>query len=82
MGGSVGGRDPDFGVATWKSNYGQKRGRDMKLISRHRLVSRRFATWSWHRDLAWARAGAVRSQLGCRDLGLQLWVSLVSRPGV
>ena len=41
MGGSVGGRDLDFGVATWKSHCGQKRCRDMKLMSRHRVVSRR-----------------------------------------
>ena len=51
MGSSVGGRDLEFGVATWKSYYGQKRGRDMKLMSRHRLVSKRsrhgtdVATW-------------------------------------
>ena len=32
------------GVVTWKSYYGQKRGRDMKFISRHRVVSRRVAT--------------------------------------
>ena len=32
-------------VATWKSHCGQKRGRDMKLISRHRFVSRKVATW-------------------------------------
>ena len=36
MGGSVGGRDLDFGVTTWKSHYGQERGRDMKSMSRHR----------------------------------------------
>ena len=39
-----------FGVATWKSHCGQKRGRDMKLMSRHRVGSRRrpglgVATW-------------------------------------
>ena len=40
-----------FGVAAWKSHYGQKRGRDMKLMSRHRVISRRVrprlgvATW-------------------------------------
>ena len=45
MGSSVGGRDLEFGVATWKSHYGYKRGRHMKLMSRHRLVSRRVATW-------------------------------------
>ena len=51
MGSSVGGRDLKFGVATWKSHYGQKRGRDMKSMSRHRVVSRRsrqgtdVATW-------------------------------------
>ena len=44
MGSSVGGRDMEFGVATWKSHCVQKRGRDMKLMSRHRLVSRRVAT--------------------------------------
>ena len=44
MGGSGGGRDLDFGVATWKSHYGQKRCRDMKLMSRHGVVSRRVAT--------------------------------------
>ena len=41
MGSSVGGCDLEFGVATWKSHCGQKRGRDMKLMSQHRLVSRR-----------------------------------------
>ena len=41
MGSSVGGRDLNFGVATWKSHYGQEGGRDMKSMSRHRLVSRR-----------------------------------------
>ena len=41
MGGSVGGRDLDFGVATWKSHCGQERSRDMKSMSQHRLVSRR-----------------------------------------
>ena len=53
MGSSVGGRDLDFGVATWKSHCGQERSRDMKSMSRHRLVSRRVATWFWCRDLAW-----------------------------
>ena len=33
-----------FGVVTWTSHCGQKRGRDMKLMSRHRVVSRRVAT--------------------------------------
>ena len=32
----MGGRDMDFGVATWKSHYGQERGRDMETMSRHR----------------------------------------------
>ena len=51
MGGSVGGRDLDFGVATWKSHCGQERSRDMKSMSGHRLVSGRsrprneVATW-------------------------------------
>ena len=51
MGGSVGDHDLDFGVATWKSHCGQERSRDMKSMSRHRLVSRRsrprneIATW-------------------------------------
>ena len=45
------GGDLDFGIATWKFHYGQKRGHDMKLMSRHRLVSWRsrprneVATW-------------------------------------
>ena len=47
MSSSVGGHDLDFGVATWKPHCGQKRGRDMKLMSRHRLVSRRVAIWFW-----------------------------------
>ena len=47
MGGSGGGHDLNFGVTTWKSHCGQKRGYDMKLMSRHRLVSRRVATWFW-----------------------------------
>ena len=46
-----------FGVAIWKSHYGQKRGRDMKLMSRHRSVSKRVATWFRCRDLAWGWAG-------------------------
>ena len=62
MGGSVGGRDLDFGVATWKSHYGQEHGRDMKMMSRHRLVSRRVATWVWCRDLAWGWAGETVSR--------------------
>ena len=41
MGRTVGGHDLEFGVATWKSHCGQKRGRDMKLMSRHKLVSKR-----------------------------------------
>ena len=45
MDGSGGGSNMDFGVATWTSHCGQKRGRDMKLMSRHRLVFRRVATW-------------------------------------
>ena len=60
MGGSGGGRDIIFevatwvavgevatwifGVATWKSHCGQKRRRDMKLMSRHRVVSKGVAT--------------------------------------
>ena len=35
MGSSVGGRDLEVGVATWKSHCGQKRSRDMDLMSRH-----------------------------------------------
>ena len=52
MGSSVGGRDLEFGIATWKSHCGQERDRDMKLMSRHRLVSERsrhgieVETWS------------------------------------
>ena len=48
-----------FCVATWKSHCVQKRGRDMKLMSRHRIISRRVATWFWCYDLAWdwAREG-------------------------
>ena len=48
----MGGRDLEFGVATWKSHCGQERGRDMKLMSRHRLVYKRsrhgteVTTWS------------------------------------
>ena len=45
MSGSGGGRDLDFGFATSKSHCGQKRGRDMKLMSRHRVIFRRIATW-------------------------------------
>ena len=44
MGGNGGGRDMDFGVATWKAHCGQKRCRDMKLMSRHRVASTRVAT--------------------------------------
>ena len=35
MGSSMGGHDLEFGVATWKSHCGQKRCRDMDLMSRH-----------------------------------------------
>ena len=35
MGRNVGGRDQEFSVATWKSHCGQKRRRDMDLMSRH-----------------------------------------------
>ena len=35
MGSSMGGRDLKFGVATWKPHCGQKRCRDMDLMSRH-----------------------------------------------
>ena len=59
---SVGGRDLDFGVATWKSHCGQKRGRNMKLMSRHRLVSRRVATWLWCCNLALDWAGETVSR--------------------
>ena len=62
MGSSVGGRDLDFGVATWKSHFGQKQGRDMKLMSRHRVASRRVATWFWCCDLAWGWAGETVSR--------------------
>ena len=53
MGSSVGGRDLDFGVVTWKSHCGQKRcrdigdsvgGRDMDLVLRHRLSLQEVAT--------------------------------------
>ena len=62
MGGSVGGRDLDFGVASWKSHCGQERGRDMKSMSRHRLVSKRVATWFYCRDLAWGWVGETVSR--------------------
>ena len=52
MSDSVGGRDLDFGVATSKSHCGQKRGRGMKLMSRHRVASRRVSTLFWCCDLA------------------------------
>ena len=42
---SVGGRDLAFGFATWKFHSEKKRGRNMKSMSRHRLVSRRVVTW-------------------------------------
>ena len=54
MGSNVGGRDLEFGVATWKSHFGQKRFCDMDLMSRH---GRRYgrsqhgfgvATWKSH----------------------------------
>ena len=35
MGSNVGGRDLEFGVATWKSHCGQKRRRDIILMLRH-----------------------------------------------
>ena len=61
MGSSVGGRDLEFGVATWKSHYGKKQSRDMKLMSRHRVVSRRVATWVRCRELVWGWAGETVS---------------------
>ena len=62
----------DFGVATWKSHCGQERGRDMNLMSRHRLVSRRVAIWLWCRDLAlgWAGEIVLRPRLEVRWSGL------------
>ena len=52
----------DFGVATWKAHRGQKRCRDMNLMSRHRVASKRVATWFWCHDL---------DRLGwCRDIDL------------
>ena len=62
MGSSVGGRDLDFCVATWKSHFGRKRGRNMKLMSRHRLVTRRVATWFWCCDLVWGWEGETVSR--------------------
>ena len=66
MGGSVGGRDLDFSVATWKSHCGQERSRDMKSMSRHRLVSRRsrpgwsLLGWKGGRDMELtSRAGLL-----------------------
>ena len=60
--GTDAGRDLEFGVATWKSHRGQKRGRDIKLMSRHRVASRRVATWLWCHDLDWPE--------WCRDTDL------------
>ena len=62
MGSSVGGRYLEFSVVTWKSHCGQERGRDMKTMSRHRLVSRRVATWFWCCDLDWGWAGETVSR--------------------
>ena len=53
MRGTEADRDLDFGVATWKVHYGQKQGRDIKLMSRHRVASKRVAAWFWCRDLDW-----------------------------
>ena len=66
MRGSRGGRDLEFGVATWKSHCGQELGRDMKTMSRHRLVSRR------GRDLILVLRpglglGKKKKKKGCRD---------------
>ena len=49
----------DFEFATWS---GQKRGRDIKLMSRHRVASRRVTTWFWCHDLDWPE--------WCRDTDL------------
>ena len=67
----------DFGVVTWKAHCGQKRCRDMKLMSRHRVASRRVATWFWCRDLdrpRWCRDTDLMSRhgLGCMVV---VWVS-------
>ena len=62
MGGTEAGHDLDFCVATWKSHCGHKRGRDIKLMSRHRVASRRVATWCWCHDLDWPE--------WCRDTDL------------
>ena len=69
-----------FEVATWvvvgavttlKYHCGQERGRDMKLMSRHRLVSRRSRPGM---DVTtWLRVGQEKR---CRDPGLR------SRPGL
>ena len=70
----------DFGGATWKAHCGQKRCRDRKLMSRHKVTSRRVATWFWCRDLdrpGWCRdLGGFRRQRGGLDKGL------MSRPGL
>ena len=76
MGGSVGGRNLDFGVATWKSHYGQKRGRDMKSMSPHGLVSRGggggVATW----------VGAGQEER-CRDplFEVATWIWVATKAG-
>ena len=87
MRGTEAGRDLDFGVATWKSHCGQKRGRDIKLMSRHRVASRRVATWFWCRDLdwpEWCRDTDLMSRHGS-DCPMEIGVAtpfLRSRPGL
>ena len=46
MGSSIGGRDLEFGVTTWKSHCGQKWCRDMDFMSRHRLSLQEVAIWN------------------------------------
>ena len=66
-----------FGVTTWKAHYGQKRCRDMNLMSRNRVAYNWVATWFWCRDLdrpGWCRDPVWRSYLEwterCRDTNL------------
>ena len=56
MGGRGGGRDLDF----WRHDLEIPLWAETR--SRHRLVSRRVATWFWCCDLAWGWAGGTVSR--------------------
>ena len=67
MGSSMGGRDLEFGVATLKPNCGQKRCRDMDLMSLHGRQCGR--SRNGFDDETWATEWEVATWILCRDMG-------------